>query len=497
MPHLSFQTPSRREFLRFGGIGALGLLGSGDLRRVHGRDDRLGGEIAGLRPRQIGDRRLCLRRTEPDRHLGPEARSARRRSRRVSDRSTPRVPGTFVGEHLPRLAKCVDKLTIVRSMSHDDLDHGTATYLTLTGKPHKIKSGNPPPSPTDEPTLGAALRAARRNRAFPYDAVHLNGPLLSPRDAVGGSVRPATSARSIEPLMLGDVTRRRRPLPDLATQPDLPPVRMHERQSLKNLLDGYARKLGDDAAVARRRDALCARRSHCSIDPQTRSAFDLQSRAGRAFAIATAAINRARPCCWRGGLVEAGLPLVTVFWSPSNRGQDTEPDVTDAYGWDTHNDIFDALRQASAAAIRPGLLGAAGRSRRPRACSIRRSSSASASSAGRRSSRWRRSSPAARRDASIGPTSTRSSAPERASHAARSSAQSDRIGGRPDSRRYGPWDTIATIYSALGIDPASHFKDQLGRPIPLCTGEADRRAFIDLRAITISRRGAILILRRP
>ena len=33
MSHLSFQTPSRREFLRCGGIGALGLLGAADLRR--------------------------------------------------------------------------------------------------------------------------------------------------------------------------------------------------------------------------------------------------------------------------------------------------------------------------------------------------------------------------------------------------------------------------------------------------------------------------------
>src|SRR5207302_1866989 len=43
-------------------------------------------------------------------------------------------------------------------------------------------------------------------------------------------------------------------------------------------------------------------------------------------------------------LVEAGVPLVTVFWNHGIRGQDTHPDDADAYGWDTHNDIFEALK---------------------------------------------------------------------------------------------------------------------------------------------------------
>ena len=31
---------------------------------------------------------------------------------------------------MPRIASVADRLTVVRSMSHDDLDHGSATYLT-------------------------------------------------------------------------------------------------------------------------------------------------------------------------------------------------------------------------------------------------------------------------------------------------------------------------------------------------------------------------------
>src|SRR5262249_32175418 len=42
-------------------------------------------------------------------------------------------------------------------------------------------------------------------------------------------------------------------------------------------------------------------------------------------------------------LVEAGVPWITVMWNHNNRGQDRHPDSTDDYGWDTHNDIFEAL----------------------------------------------------------------------------------------------------------------------------------------------------------
>ena len=34
------------------------------------------------------------------------------------------VPGFRVCEHMPRLAKLLHRVTVVRSMTHDDLDHG-------------------------------------------------------------------------------------------------------------------------------------------------------------------------------------------------------------------------------------------------------------------------------------------------------------------------------------------------------------------------------------
>lgn len=49
--------------------------------------------------------------------------------------------------------------------------------------------------------------------------------------------------------------------------------------------------------------------------------------------------------------------------------------------------------------------------------------------------------------------------------------KSDKIGAYPASRGYYPSDLGATIYKALGVDPASEVTDRLGRPLALNRGE--------------------------
>jgi hypothetical protein len=49
--------------------------------------------------------------------------------------------------------------------------------------------------------------------------------------------------------------------------------------------------------------------------------------------------------------------------------------------------------------------------------------------------------------------------------------RSDKIAAFPASKAYYPSDLGATIYSALGVDPASIVHDPLGRPMQLNSGE--------------------------
>jgi hypothetical protein len=59
------------------------------------------------------------------------------------------VPGIQISEHLPRIAKLMDHLAIVRSMTSKEGDHGRATYL--------LRTGYLPQGPVQYPTLGALV----------------------------------------------------------------------------------------------------------------------------------------------------------------------------------------------------------------------------------------------------------------------------------------------------------------------------------------------------
>ncbi|MDB5314079.1 MAG: hypothetical protein JWO38_8281 [Gemmataceae bacterium] len=59
------------------------------------------------------------------------------------------VPGLRVGEHLPNLAKWGDRLAVVRSLSTKEGDHGRATYL--------LRTGTVPQGGIDFPTFGSLV----------------------------------------------------------------------------------------------------------------------------------------------------------------------------------------------------------------------------------------------------------------------------------------------------------------------------------------------------
>ena len=377
------------------------------------------------------------------------------------------VPGVAICEHLPRVACLTDRLTIVRSMSHDDRDHGSAAYLALTGRFHLQKSGNPLPAADDLPTYGAVLKRVRRNKRFPHDAVHLNGPALVP-ELIGPGQDGGLLGRNFDPLVLGDVTSGPIAVAGLDPQAGLSKDRLRERLSLKQAMEGSA------AALEGNQQALDMNELYRQVydmlaSPTCREAFNLgaepeqlRDRYGR---------NRSgQACLLARRLAEAGVPLITVIWNHSNRGQDKAPNLTDEYGWDTHNDIFHAMKthllprfdesfaaliedlddrgmldetlvvcmgefgRAPRVALEPGFAGLTpGRKHWPTVYSI------VLAGAG------------VQRGAVVG--------------------ASDRMGAYPVTQRYGPWDVAATMFASLGIDPAGHYLDSVQQPRPITIGQ--------------------------
>ena len=377
------------------------------------------------------------------------------------------LPGVQFCEHMPRIARVADRLTLVRSMSHEDLDHGSAAYLALTGFYHARRSGNPDPSPNDLPTYGAILRRLRPDNRFVCDAIHVNGPALLPRDA-GPGQNGGFLGRAYEPLVVGDPTASAGAIPGLAVQGELPTVRLDERLSLKHVLDRAAQRLEQNQRAldlnrlyGQAYDVLASQLAreafHLEAEPpQVRDRYG-RHRSGQALLLARR-------------LVEAGVPYINVIWNHSNRGQDDQPDDTDLYGWDTHNDIFDALQnrllprfdQSFSALIEDldqrGLLdqtlvvcmGEFGRA--PRIAL---------------EAKFKGATPGRKHWATVYSIALAGAGVQRGAVV----GASDRRGGEPITERYGPWDVAATMFHALGIDPHGHYIDLQSRPYAITQGK--------------------------
>jgi Protein of unknown function (DUF1501) len=377
------------------------------------------------------------------------------------------VPGTFLCEHLPRLAKLAHRYAIVKSMSHEDLDHGSALYLTLTGQYHTRRSSNPPPRETDLPFYGSVLQQQRPRSKFLRTSVLVNGPALVPWEPGPGQFS-GILGRQFDSLMIGDVTNEDSAVPELTELGHITPDRQLARRRLLTHLERVGSSTSTPSPMIDMRTLY--QQAFDMLDrPAARHALDLNSepahvrdRYGR---------HRAgQSCLLARRLIEAEVPLVTVIWNHSNRGQDKYPDDPDQIGWDTHNDIFDVLRgsllprfdQSFSALLEDldqrGLLettlvicqGEFGR-----APLVALEPNFAGSSPGRK--HWAAAYSIVAAGAGVNGGAT--------------IGATDRHSAYPITAKYGPWDVTATMFHALGIDPSGHYNDSTNRPFPISIGQ--------------------------
>jgi len=180
---------TRRELLQ---VGYSGLLGVGAAAAMAGATSAAAGEA---RPRPARAMILVFLTGGPS-HLDtfdpkPNAPAEIRGDFKPIGTN---VPGIQISEHLPQLAQRMDRLAIVRSMTHRNNGHLPATHWVLTGKPipglaidagaDKIRSR------TDWPCYGAAYDYFRPRADGVPNGVHLptylqEPPLLWPGQYAG------------------------------------------------------------------------------------------------------------------------------------------------------------------------------------------------------------------------------------------------------------------------------------------------------------------------
>jgi hypothetical protein len=380
------------------------------------------------------------------------------------------VPGLLISEHFPALATRANRLAVIRSVHHSDVNHTTATHELLTGR--AAPRGDAAPLAEDWPHFGAVLarlkRGQERTALPPFVQMRPMVPDGAPRFVESSHGQGAGwLGPLLNPLTLDDDPNRSGFRPDatlgVISLPDrLTLDRLENRRRLLQAVDAQVRGLGRAAQVAAL-DAHFDRACDLLSSRHALEAFDLEredpktrDRYGRHTHGQTVLMARR--------LVEANVPIVTVFWP--NDG------ITNvSVYWDTHNRNFIDLKarlmppadQAFSALLDEldarGLLdstlvvwtGEFGRTPRVGQSVV---GGAGAGRDGR--DHW--------------PHCFSSVLAGGGIKGGTVFGASDRWAAYPARDPVTPADIAATVYHLLGVDPAHELIDSFGRPLRLCLG---------------------------
>ena len=206
------------------------------------------------------------------------------------------VPGIDIGEHFPLLARRTDKLAIIRSMTHGDVNHTTATHYLLTGQP------SPPLGDDlrhDWPSLGSVLAKLGRGRGPlpPYVTMRPKLENDVPRFVEESHGQTAGwLGQSFDPLIIdADPSRSDYRVGDFSLPAEISARRLDDRQSLLAHIDDQRRAMEQAASVGASTAATAARSSSCTRHPA--AAPSTCRKSPPRSATATAATRTANRCC--------------------------------------------------------------------------------------------------------------------------------------------------------------------------------------------------------
>lgn len=447
----------RREFMRIGGLGLAAGLTLPNLLKADAQPRR------GPRPRanacilfflQGGMSHIDTVDMKPNAPAGIRGEFTPRNTR---------IPGIQFCEHLPLLANMNDKFALIRSMTHRASNHNPGAYYALTGVPPSRDIVALATSPDDYPNPGAVInRLAPTRRPVPT-FVQLSEALVGDsRLQVPGQTAGFLSA-AYDPLkVIADPNSRNFNVEELSLPEAVTNQRFERRRSLLQTVEQEFPLIGELPELERM-DAYYQRAYQLVTSPESRRAFDisqeperLRDRYGR---------NRyGQSLLLARRLVEAGVRLITVYWGGAlNAPLDY---------WDTHQGNFTKQRnyllpqydQCFSALISDledrGLLettlviGMGEFGRTPRIGQITANGGTDAT--GR--DHW----PQCYSIMLAGGGTTPGAVIGR----------SDQIAAYPTERPVAPEDLIATIYTAMGLDPETEVHDRLGRPLPISRGHS-------------------------
>jgi hypothetical protein len=230
-----------------------------------------------------------------------------------------RTPGAFFSRHMTRLANISDKIAVVRSIRHNQGNHGAGNHYMMTGAPTRIPVGCGA-FVSFHPSLGSVT--AHERTTPPGMPAYFSMPRMT---RSGG---PNFLGAKYAPFVVADAPNEKNfRVRDVALPGGLTDGRFADRRALRSQIDRL-RRIADRAAA----DPVSAldeyyRQGYSLVtSPEAQKAFDIhgetdavRDKYGRNGFGQRALLARR--------LVEAGVPFVTLYEG----------------GWDHHASLFSAL----------------------------------------------------------------------------------------------------------------------------------------------------------
>lgn len=438
---------SRREWLRVGGLGCLGLSLPGLWQR-----QAMTAEIGKVA--SFGRAKSCiilfLAGGPPQHETWDPKPDAPREVRGDIGSIATSVPGVHFSETLPHTARLAHRLAIIRSMTTDIHSHSTSGAYMLTGYVPASKAENVPPGPQDWPSIASVVGALKPSERSPLSSVVLPEIIANDGNVVWPCQNGGFMGAPWHPMLMKcDPTQTPMHIEGMTLAENMTTLRLGERFDLLQQFDVHFRAGAHSGAVA-------------ELGQMHQKAFDLlhsdASRAAFELERETPALREAygphkfgQSVLLARRLIEAGTRLVQVNWPREGAAE-----VAGSPLWDTHRNNAGRVRDvlcpqfdrtfatlledlAARGLLDETLVVAMGEFGR----------SPKINGEGGRD-HWGSCFSVALAGAGLG--------------GGQIIGASDRIGGVPDAHPVRPPELAATIFHLLGIAPNAEFMDPLNRP---------------------------------
>jgi hypothetical protein len=297
---------NRRDFLRVGAAGAIGLSLS-DWIRLKAAGLATEGKAKSVIQLWMGGGPTQTDTFDPKPQAGDDYAGPLKKPIGTN------VAGIQVSELLPLMAKQADKYTIIRSLTHSNNGHETAAYI--------MQTGTLPAAELVYPATGAivALKKTDYHGTLP-PYITLTNPLgrFSEAGFLGNNYKTFAPG--------GDPNSASFRVQGIVPPKGMTPERLAERRSLMQSVDALAREV-EKPEQFKSMDAY-QEKAYAMILGDARKAFDL-SQEKDALRDRYGRNHFGQSCLLARRLVEAGVPFITI-----NDG-----------GWDTHVNNFEAMQK--------------------------------------------------------------------------------------------------------------------------------------------------------